>query len=460
MLEFEIKNYKTIKHIPRTSIEGYCSIQGRNHVGKSAILQAIRAVFVNPKGNDFIRHGESFTEVRVWHDGNFFCWTKERNGAASYLVNDLEEFTKVPSGSIPKEVLDLGYGPIQVAGEKVELYYAPQFEPLFLLDRGNSNFVTDLMAAVHKIDIIYKAMNLVDLDIRSETGDNRLLKGQSRADEESLKSFDKLDLASTRFEEALEAHEKLVVIESEISRMRTFINLLRSLTDRARSLKDISGIDIPSTDFSKEEHEVYKVKSLVKTLRTQRELVTALRKVDSIEVPEELQFSETVKARKLLESFTRIQKAVSNLGSIDGVLLPEPFDIGKFSETRKVNNLKTLLKERSSLVSKFKDLGVVAIPEEYSYSESPVAAFLGRLRETKHRADKFRTLSTLEIPEELSYSLPSHLKPKLESVEGVVAKISSDLSKHKGEEESVLEKLKEFKNCPVCGSAVGVEHAH
>jgi hypothetical protein len=193
--EVEIFNYKTIKHVKYT-IDGYTLLIGKNFIGKSAAIQAIVAAFKNAEGEGFIRRGEKFCEVRIHHNGDSVIWHKEK-GNNFYVINyqgklyDLKK--SLGRGEVPQPVISMGFGPLLISGEKAYLWYAKQFETLFLVDKPRQNFTTDLIASVADLDAIYKATDMVKKELSAKKSDLKLRATDLKDAREQAKEYSALD---------------------------------------------------------------------------------------------------------------------------------------------------------------------------------------------------------------------------------------------------------------------------
>ena len=156
MIEIEITNYESIDHT-KIVVDGLTTIVGRNYLGKSSILRAINAALTNKDGTDFISWGKTFCEVHIKFPDLDILWHKE-NGKNYYKING-KEYTKIGRGDPPKEILDAGFKPLEIGDKKINLNYAVQFFPLFLVDKKDSKSA-DILTSVYGLDCIYKAIDL------------------------------------------------------------------------------------------------------------------------------------------------------------------------------------------------------------------------------------------------------------------------------------------------------------
>ena len=92
---------------------------GAGDVGKSAVLRAIRAAFLNEGHDDGIRHGASSCEVTLsFSDGAVIFWSKDKGKGGCYVFSSVgvseQTFSKT-GGAVPDEIAEyLGIGEIEV----------------------------------------------------------------------------------------------------------------------------------------------------------------------------------------------------------------------------------------------------------------------------------------------------------------------------------------------------------
>lgn len=225
----EIFNFKTIKHASAT-IDGYTLLVGKNFIGKSAFLMAIRAAFENADGDEFIRHGEKFAEVRISFGSSIVIWHKEKGNNFYEIVHNgvTYERDKVGRGGIPEPIHDMGFAPLTIAKEKTLLWYAPQMEVLFLVNRTRQNFTTDLIASIAKLDAIYLAADKAKKNLASAKSSVKVRQGDLKIAREQAKVF----LPLTRYAEGEQTLLELTRAYSEKD------DILRNLQDISNTFQE------------------------------------------------------------------------------------------------------------------------------------------------------------------------------------------------------------------------------
>lgn len=433
MFEFEIFNYKTVKHIPRTSFEGYCTILGRNFIGKSAVMHAIAAPFKNPKGTSYIRDGEDYTETRLWINGHSIVWTKELTGSASYLIDGVHEFKKVTPGTVPEMLTEMGFGPIQVAGDKFDLYYAKQFESLFLVDQGRTNFVTDLLSAIYGIDVVYKALNLCGEQIRNTRNLKKVRDGDRQVAELSLKPFEALEEAQHSYEAAENASGAVEALQSESEYLSESLQALGVMKASLSKLASLKTLEIPEPpQLEALGVEVRSIQGWMDQLRDlgSRQLILnkALESLTVPESPDWVQDSlrEMAELSKAHQRLIDLQKEVKAFSTLPEVLLPEAPELD-FKEIDTLEGLYQEVVQLQARKSLLQGLEGITIPEpEQPEDPEPLRAYIKNVSQVQAEGQK--------------------LKESIRETE-------SDL-------EEVQASLAEYPVCPACGSELGEGHAH
>jgi len=98
-----VKNFRTLGDVT-LELAPYTVIIGQNQAGKSNTLRAMRALFTNATGDDFIRQGQNSCSVELeTEEGYIVLWEKTKT-TASYTIKHAGEddrvFTKL-AGSVP-----------------------------------------------------------------------------------------------------------------------------------------------------------------------------------------------------------------------------------------------------------------------------------------------------------------------------------------------------------------------
>jgi len=267
MIEVEITNYESIGHI-KFSFDGFCTVTGRNFIGKSALLRAINAALTNQKGEQFIKWGETFCEVRIKTDNMDLLWHKE-SGNNFYEINGITQ-KKVGKDSQPQQVVDSGFGVITTnSDDEVNLHYCEQYSPLFLVDKRDSK-AADLLISMYGLDKLYKALEFCNRDQRKNKD---ILKTRKEDLIVAKRDFDRF----IGFEDILSEKGSIVKKRDEIKAQESTLERLKAINDSISTvekeidrLSEVSMIKIPS---GKEIEDSIVALSKISNLRSQITIV-------------------------------------------------------------------------------------------------------------------------------------------------------------------------------------------
>lgn len=327
MIEVEITNYESITHT-KIQIDGFTTLIGRNYLGKSSVLRAINATLTNKEGTDFISWGQNFCEVHLKFPDLDILWHKEE-GNNFYKING-KDYPKAGKGEPPDEILNAGFKPITVGDKKINLNYAIQFFPLFLVDKRDSKSA-DILTSVYGLDRIYKAIDLCNKEQRANKDLLRFREKDLQNVNKDLERFNKFPDLSSQIPDIKKRRKELGEQESEISRIRGWVASIKNLANDTKRLKKISDVKIPfSVGISRDITEYDMLTLYKKNLEYLSKFVKRVGPVNDIVIPDQhvssikSMFSEYQKCliwssnyKKLSEDIDRLKKAKEiNLPSI------------------------------------------------------------------------------------------------------------------------------------------------
>lgn len=280
MTEIEIKNFQSIADI-KFPIEGFTVIYGKNNIGKSAIIRAIKAALTNQTGKGFIKKGHKQTEIKIKKNDLELLWKK--GPSAVYTIN--KKSYKKLNKDVPKPLIDAGFGKIEIGNKKVLPNLASQFKPLFLIDE-NGTTITDVLASFYNIDTLSTADDLCQKSLRAQKS---LLKTREKdllKIEEELEKYEDFDTIKKEVEDVLKKEKQINELESEISEIASFSTRIEQLSDSINKIKFVKEIKIP--DISEHEKGFFEIETLKEFEReyTKRsEAIKLLKGINNISVP-------------------------------------------------------------------------------------------------------------------------------------------------------------------------------
>jgi predicted ATP-dependent endonuclease of OLD family len=328
MMEVEITNYQSIAHA-KLVIDGFTTLVGRNTLGKSSVLRAINAALTNQQGTDFIRWGESFCEVRIKMEGLNILWHKEENNNF-YQINDGPIRTKIGKEEPPKEIVDFGFKLLKIGSQKINLNYADQFNPLFLVDKMDSKGA-DLLTSVYGLDRLYKAIDLCSKEQRDNRDELRLREKDLeivKRDIDRFRGFESIKQAS----DSLSVKKKVIDKEElDLSSLKEKSGKAYELASACKRLSVVHGITTPeSASIQKAVVEYAKLVSYNADTTANTTTVKRLEKVSEIKSPSAkiAGISTAVEAFRALCDmrlrYDKLSKEVEVLSEIETVTIPAP----------------------------------------------------------------------------------------------------------------------------------------
>jgi len=194
------------------------TIVGSTDAGKSAIIRALRWLFLNqPRGKKYIRHGASNCSVSVSIDGRII---KRSKGKRNYYQLD-DQIFKAFGNNVPS--------PIEDVLKVTELNFQKQHDASFWLSLTPTEVGKQLNSIVN--------MELMDKVLRRIQNDERKLKSQIEYEDERRTEYKKhlQDLrpvkdVSAAFESLLSIRFVLDGLTTQQTRLRVLIDSLSSLS--------------------------------------------------------------------------------------------------------------------------------------------------------------------------------------------------------------------------------------
>jgi exonuclease SbcC len=156
-----LENFMAHEHTELELGPGVTALTGANNTGKSAIVEALRCVTTNPAPSHCIRHGAKEARVTVvMDDGARVVWIRKKRSAGYEITlpgrdEPEEPFWKL-QGKVPDEVralLRLDLVELET-GEPVDVHLGNQREPVFLLNRPDSNVAAFFAASTESAHLL------------------------------------------------------------------------------------------------------------------------------------------------------------------------------------------------------------------------------------------------------------------------------------------------------------------
>ncbi len=218
-------------------------ICGPGDAGKSAILRAIRAAFLNDGNDRDIRHGEKSCSVSfIFEDGVEILWYKDKGKGGCYTLNGIG-FTKT-GGAVPEEIQDVfGVAEVELGpSNTVTPQLSDQFDrPVVLGESGSKR--AKIIGKATRLDVVVTAQasckTSADAHKRAATQEEQAL--ESLASQlEALPNIEEYDSLSIKLTEVMEELDSILTVARRGRELAEELDVARSRL----STGDVSTIDI------------------------------------------------------------------------------------------------------------------------------------------------------------------------------------------------------------------------
>jgi len=364
MTEITIKNFQSIKKLKFT-IDGFTVIVGKNNIGKSAIIRAIKSALTNQSGNEFIRRGEKYTEVKIKKDKLNIEWKK--GASTTYKIND-QNFSKL-NRAIPQPLIDAGFNKMEIGDQKISPIIASQFQPLFLINK-NGGVITDVLANLYKIDTLSIADDLCLKELRSQKSFLKTREEDLKKLDKNLEKYKNFDSLKKEIENIFTLHKQTRELQNEIELLINYDNKLKEITKSINKLKFIEKFKIPS--IKKIEKDITRLEWIIEKTDNFNNLsqpINKFKKIINITLPKILE------TESLINDFEQIKTWDDTLNWLKM----------KLKDQKKLNNLNIQIINKlvDNLEILIKDL------EEFQLLEKK---FMSLVKETKESRGLFRAI--------------------------------------------------------------------
>lgn len=235
---------------------GVTALTGPNNTGKSAVVEALRCVASNPAPRHFIRHGAREARVTVeLDDGTRVVWIRKKRSPGYELwkagAEEPEEFWKLGRGKVPEEIreaLRLDAVELENGGRDVDVHVGNQREPVFLLNRPDSDTAAFFAASTESAHLLamQNALKRRTQEARREEQRLEQRRVEVEADLDALALLPDINLVMER---ARECRARLDRLGREIPALEQLLarrgSLVAELEKRNRIAEVLDGVTMP-----------------------------------------------------------------------------------------------------------------------------------------------------------------------------------------------------------------------
>ena len=321
MTEILIKNFQSAKNVSIV-VDGFTVVVGRNNIGKSAIIRAVDAAFINKSGDSFIRDNEKTSEIHIKREGLDLVWTK--GAKTSYKING-EIFTAL-NRDIPLPLVKAGFGRMKLEDRKVSPLISHQFEPLFLINKGGS-VITEVLAEIYDLDSLSKADDACQKDLKAQKLALKTRDGDLASLQGKLEKYKDFETLKEEVKALVEKNKDCQSLQDEIALLTGYEVELEALARSINVLKGFKGIEIPSTlECEKLVEENSWLEDRSQELSVLGTSVKKLRGIEKIEIPKvdlENMSQEVTQLSSWNEQLLGNTKAVESYRNVIDEIKPE-----------------------------------------------------------------------------------------------------------------------------------------
>ena len=239
-----IKNFQSHKHTEIDFHDGLNAIIGPSHSGKTAIIRALRFVLYNePKGSDFIRHGENEVIVRVYFsDGAYLERKRTRKSSGSYIIGYPNGQTREIKGFSNQSLVDIWsvhqMPYIQLTKDlETCLNINTQLEPHFLIGHSPSTraMIIGHLTGVNHIDY---AMKLLNQSTTSTQQKIKMFKQEREELNEELNQFSDIEEKEKELNQIKQYIETIQEKQRKLDHIKQLINIHKEIKQLEHTIKE------------------------------------------------------------------------------------------------------------------------------------------------------------------------------------------------------------------------------
>ena len=209
---------------------------GDGDVGKSSIIRAIRAAFLNDGDDLDIRHGETRATVALtFDDGTVITWWKDKGKGGCYRMND-QEFLKT-GNQVPTEIEEfLGIGVIDIdATTRLTPQLSDQHDlPFILWEVGSKR--ARIIGQATNLDVVVRAQMKCKKELDSYRRDVTTQEEASTTLHDTLSTIPDFSTLDERAAAAEETLGLVMDISRRLTRARELADMLDEVHSRATGI--------------------------------------------------------------------------------------------------------------------------------------------------------------------------------------------------------------------------------
>lgn len=280
-IQVRVRNFQSIEDA-LIVIDGLTVITGTNNAGKSAFFRAIRGVFTNARGSDFVRHGAKHCTVDItFPDKRTLTWKKGSDGTNDYVI-DGKHYPKVGVGA-PPEVREFGVAPVPVGNTELWPQVAQQVTGVSFLLHETGSVMAEAVADVERVNQLSGALKLCESDRRSTRSSLKVRREDLKTHQTRREIFDGLDQAVERLRGLEDRHAKARKVAKATAALVRLGERHRTAREAVHALEGLDAVDstLPSSERLRQAQKLSE--GLAETIRLRKRRRTIRETVEALE---------------------------------------------------------------------------------------------------------------------------------------------------------------------------------
>lgn len=249
MFKIQVENFQSLAQVEMT-VDRFTVVCGTNNSGKSALMRAVRAVFLNTPGHSFVRHGAASTTVTLrFDDAPVLQWQKGEKVKPLYTMGDASIH---PGRGTPDELSSYRVFSLDAGGEPTWPQFAPQFTgQIYLLDKSGAA-IAEAVADPDQVGRLHQALSAAEKDLRSTKAEIKIRRSDLSAASSKLEEWRDFSVLEAQYE----AHRAANAKQAQRVALEQKLLLLSGRLGHARAqVQHLSGsaqLQIPSVEALQE----------------------------------------------------------------------------------------------------------------------------------------------------------------------------------------------------------------
>lgn len=316
----EVKNFQSIEHAD-LEIDQLTVITGTNSAGKSALVRAIKGVFVNSPAKNLVRKGADDLEVSLtFADGNAVTWRKGKNCNA-YVING-DEKENVSRGA-PEDIVSLGILPVEVTGSQKKQFWpqiAQQMDSvLFVLDEPGTTVAEVVVSDVDKVFHLNQALALSEKQRREFRAEEKIRRKDLETFSEKIERLSTIRTLSEKNKGIRESLERLTTLCARKEQMERYEIKWSKIQEERGKFSQLKELSFPDLSHIQSSYDrLIKLARLFQKLKGVKSERTRLENLGAFSIPQiSIDLKPFYSVQDLQSKMIKIQTNLSEIEKLE-----------------------------------------------------------------------------------------------------------------------------------------------